>query len=572
MPANDAQTVANLLREYAHRSALRGANPYGTRAYLRAADSLLALSQPLDRVIAAGALTDIPGIGKSIADIVTKLHATGSHPSLEKLRKEVPAGVLDLFAVPGLRPDQIMKLYETLGVSSLAELEAAAKEDRIRPVNGLGASLQTKILKNLAITRSGKTQLHLHKAASLLEHAVAAVKRDHPEYSRVEIAGDFRRGCELVSELALVAQGKPVTPEEENSNLKIVVSDKKRFGASLLSATGSATHLEQLRELAREKGFELKGDGLYRDKKLITSASEEDIYEALGLQFIAPELREGRGEILLAAKHKLPDLVQDSDLRGILHCHTTASDGAETLGTMAEATRKRGFEYFGVADHSQSAHYAGGLSLEEIAEQHQEADRLNKRYGNQFRILKGIEADILADGSLDYPDSILEKFDFVVASVHSRFKMPKKEQTDRIIRAIQNPHTTIIGHMTGRQLQRRPGYEIDVDKILRACAKYGVAVEINAHPWRLDLDWRWHEKALELGCIFSINPDAHSIPELDHMHWGVEMARKGGVSADRVLNAMALPKLIAHLSKRKRGLARTRTGRRSPAQEAPVRQ
>ncbi|MDR6306523.1 DNA polymerase (family 10) [Nitrobacter vulgaris] len=572
MPGNNSQTVANLLREYAHRSALRGANPYGTRAYLRAADSLTALSQPLARIIAAGTLTDIRGIGKSIADIVTKLHATGSHPSLEKLRKEVPAGVLELFAVPGLRPDKIMKLYQTLGVSSLAELEAAAKQDRIRPVKGLGASLQTKILQNLAITCSGETQLHLHKAASLLEHALAAVKRDHPEYLRVEIAGDFRRGCELVSNLALVAQGKSAVPEEESSGFRIIVSDKKHFGARLLNATGSAAHIERLGELASKEGFELKSDGLYRGTKLVASASEADIYEALGLQFIEPELREGRDEINRAAKHKLPELVQDSNLRGILHCHTTSSDGTETLETMAETTRKRGFGYFGVADHSESAHYAGGLSLDEIAAQHEEADRLNKRYGNQFRILKGIEADILADGSLDYPDSILEKFDFVVASVHSRFKMTKKEQTDRIIRAVQNPHTTIIGHMTGRQLQRRPGYEIDVEKILRACTKYGVAVEINAHPWRLDLDWRWHEKALELGCIFSINPDAHSIPELDHMHWGVEMARKGGVPADRVLNAMTLPKLIAHLSKRKRGLARRRTGRHAPAQEAPVRQ
>ncbi|EAQ35277.1 putative DNA polymerase beta family protein [Nitrobacter sp. Nb-311A] len=539
---------------------------------MRAADSLTALSQPLDRIIAAGTLTDIPGIGKSIADIVAKLHATGSHPSLEKLRKEVPAGVLELFAVPGLRPDKIMKLYQTLGVSSLAELEAAAKEDRIRPVKGLGASLQTKILQNLAITRSGETQLHLHQAASLLEHALAAVKRDHPEYLRVEIAGDFRRGCELVSDLALMAQGKSAVSEGKSSGLRIIVSDKKHFGARLLNATGSAAHIEQLGELASKEGFELKSDGLYSRKRLVASASEADIYEALGLQFIEPELREGRDEINRAAKHNLPKLVQDSDLRGILHCHTTASDGTETLETMAEATRKRGFDYFGVADHSQSAHYAGGLSLDEIATQHEEAGRLNKRYGNQFRILKGLEADILADGSLDYPDSILEKFDFVVASVHSRFKMTKKEQTDRIIRAIKNSHTTIIGHMTGRQLQRRLGYEIDVEKILRVCAKYGVAIEINAHPWRLDLDWRWHEKALELGCIFSINPDAHSIPELDHMHWGVEMARKGGVSADRVLNAMTLPKLIAHLSKRKRGLARRRTGRHAPTQEAPVRQ
>jgi DNA polymerase (family 10) len=201
---------------------------------------------------------------------------------------------------------------------------------------------------------------------------------------------------------------------------------------------------------------------------------------------------------------------------------------------------------FWIADHSQSAHYAGGLSIEEITAQHREADRLNKRYGGKFRILKGIEADILADGSLDYPDHIF----------HSRFKLPKKEQTERILRAIKNPHTTIIGHMTGRQLQRRLGYEIDIDKILKACAQYGVDVEINAHPWRLDLDWRWHQKALEYGCIFSINPDAHSIRDLDHMHWGVEMARKGGVPPDRVLNAMPLVKILAHLAKRKAAAAK----------------
>jgi DNA polymerase (family X) len=568
MKKADVMTVASLLREYAQRSSLRGGNPYRVKAYLRAADSLTALSQPLGRIIEAGALTEIPGIGDAIADIVTKLYDTGTHPSLEKLRKEVPAGVLELFAIPGLRPDKILKLHEVLGVSSLAELEAAAKEDRIRPVKGLGASLQTKILQNLQIARSGETQLHLHKAAALLEHAVEAVKREHPEYSRVEIAGDFRRGCELVSDLALVAQG-PKATENASSSLKLTVSDKRHFGACFLKATGSAGHVEQLRKHAGGKGFDLKEDGLYRGRKLIASAAEEDIYESLGLQFIEPELREGRDEIERAARNKLPELVRDENLRGILHSHTTASDGTETLETMAEATRKRGFEYYGVADHSQSAHYAGGLSLDEIAEQHCEADRLNKRYGNSFRILKGIEADILADGSLDYPDRILEDFDFVVASVHSRFKMTKKEQTDRVLKAIANPHTTIIGHMTGRQLQRRPGYEIDIDKILKACAKHGVAVEINAHPWRLDLDWRWHQKALDYGCIFSINPDAHSIRELDHMHWGVQMARKGGVPADRVLNATPLAKLLAHFtSRQRRAAARKVTRGRAPSRMA----
>jgi DNA polymerase (family X) len=467
----------------------------------------------------------------------------------------VPASVLELFAVPGLRPEKILKLYQELGITSLAELEAAAKEDRIRKAKGLGAALQAKILQNLSITRSGETQLHLHKAAALLEHAASVVKGEHPEYSRIEIAGDFRRGCELVCDLALVAQSNAALPERDAfGGLNLVVADKKHFGAKLLITTGSSAHLEQLQTFARDKGYELRPDGLYRGKKLVASGTEEDIYEALGLQYIEPELREGRDEIEKAAQHALPMLVTDKDLRGILHCHTTASDGTETLETMAETTRQRGYDYFGVADHSQSAHYAGGLSLEEIAEQQREADRLNKRFGKSFRILKGIEADILADGSLDYPDSVLDTFDFVVASVHSRFKMPKKEQTYRILKAIKNPHTTILGHMTGRQLQRRPGYEIDIEKILEACAEYGVAIEINAHPWRLDLDWRWHETALDHGCIFSINPDAHSIRELGHMHWGVEMARKGGVPADRVLNAMPLAKLLRHLTQKRRAV------------------
>jgi len=231
MVKTDAQTVARLLREYAHRSSFRGGNPYRTKAYLRAADSLAALSQPLERMIAAGTLTEIPGIGDAIADIVTKLHTTGSHPSLDKLRKEVPEGLLELFAVPGLRPDKILKLYQEIGVCSLAELKAAAKEDRIRKVKGLGASLQTNVLQNLSIARSGGTQLHLHKAAALLDHAVASVKNEHPEYSRIQIAGDFRRGCELISDLALVTQARSAAPEQESPvGLNIVVTDKKHLG------------------------------------------------------------------------------------------------------------------------------------------------------------------------------------------------------------------------------------------------------------------------------------------------------------------------------------------------------
>jgi DNA polymerase (family 10) len=267
-------------------------------------------------------------------------------------------------------------------------------------------------------------------------------------------------------------------------------------------------------------------------------------------------LREGRGEIERGLKGKLPTLVTDRDLRGVLHCHTDASDGTETLERMANATRERGFHYFGVADHSKSAHYAGGHTIEQIEEQHQEANRLNKSFRKGFADPKWHRIDILADGSLDYRNQVPESFDFVVASIHGRFKLDRKAQTDRLLRAISNPHATILGHMTGRQLLRRPGYDIDIEKVLRACAEHGVAVEINAHPWRLDLDWRWHQAALDFGCLMSINPDAHSIPELDHMHWGVEMARKGGVPANCVLNAMSLLKVVQHLRQKRRTCVR----------------
>ncbi|WFU19948.1 helix-hairpin-helix domain-containing protein [Bradyrhizobium sp. CB3481] len=553
MMVADSQTVARLLREYAQRTALRGGNPYRAKAYSRAADSLSALAVPLHVLVEEDRLTEIPGVGEAIADIIKKLHRTGAHPSLDKLRKEIPAGVLEMLTVPGLRPEKVLRLYKDLGITSLAELEAAAKGDRIKRAKGLGASLQAKILQNLAIAKSGDGRLHLHRAAALLEHAKASLQETRPNLRHVTIAGDFRRGCELVGDLALVA----VAPDAEDGptalesdRLTVHVTDRKHFGAILLHATGSRDHLDQLRALAEDKGMKLEANGLRMGRRLV-AAKEEEIYGALGLPFVEPELREGRGEIERALKGNLPKLIADRDLRGILHCHTDASDGTETLETMATATRKRGFQYFGVADHSQSAHYAGGLSLEEIEVQHREADRLNKSFGKEFRILKGIESDILADGSLDYPDEILSRFDFVVASVHGRFKLDRKAQTARLLRAISNPHTTILGHMTGRQLMRRPGYDIDIEKVLRACARYGVAVEINAHPWRLDLDWRWHQAALDFGCMLSINPDAHSIRELDHMHWGVEMARKGGVPADRVLNAMSLPQLMRHIKRRR---------------------
>jgi DNA polymerase (family X) len=557
MPVLDTAEVIKLLREFGQRVALRGGNPYRAKAYARAAESLGTLTVPLAEVIRDGRLREIPGVGEAIAEIVTRLHRTSTHPGLETMRKEIPAGVLEMLSVPGLRPEKVMKLYKELGITSLAALEEAAKADRLKGVKGLGPALQAKILQGIAIGREGEGRRHLHRAAALLENAEQRLRQAHPNLKRITPAGEFRRGCELVSDLSLVVEAAEadVGTIRSGSHLHIYLTDPAHYGITLLRATGSAAHLEQLNALAARKGFIFDATGLHRGRKVV-ARSEEDIYAALCLPFIEPELREGSDEIARALKHALPTLVTGANLHGILHAHTDLSDGVDTLEVMAAATRARGYQYFGVADHSKSAHYASGLSVEEIAAQHAEIERLNKGYGKSFRILKGIESDILADGSLDYPDDILARFDFVIASVHSRFKLDRKTQTQRIIRAIANPFTTILGHMTGRQLLRRPGYEVDIEAILAACAEHGVAVEINANPWRLDLDWRWHRRALEVGCTMSINPDAHSTDELDLTRWGVEMARKGSVPADRVLNALTLPALLQHLKRRRSVQAR----------------
>lgn len=545
----NASEVAALLTEYGRRSALRGGNPYRSKAYIRAAENLLALEEPLARLVAEGRVTEIPGVGDSIADIIIKLHRSGTHPFLEKLRGEVSEGVLDLLSIPGLRPEKVMKLHRELGINSVDELKQAAERDRLKSIKGFGAALQRKILQGIQIKRTAEGS---HRAAKLLDAAMTPLRKSGSKFRRIAPVGDFRRGSELVSNLAVIAEvPSGDTKLLKQGDLSIHLTDKNRYGITQLFATGAQAHLDQLVEYAKRKGMHLSRDGL-RVGKRVVAADEDDIYRTLGLPFIEPELREGRGEIELAAADKLPKLVSDRDLRGILHCHTDRSDGVATLEQMAEAARQRGYEYFGVADHSKSAHYAGGLSVDDVMEQCAEVERLNRAYGRRFKVLKGIESDILSDGSLDYDDDVLAGFDYVVASVHGQFRKDKEAQTDRILRAVSHPAVTILGHMTGRQLLRRPGYEVDVEKVLRACARYGVAVEINANPWRLDLDWRWHGKALELGCMMSINPDAHSTKELDLTHWGVVMARKGGVPPERVLNAMDLQTITDWLERRAR--------------------
>jgi DNA polymerase (family 10) len=498
---------------------------------------------------------EIPGIGDAIAAVITKLHQTGQHAKLDVLREKVPEGVLSMMRIPGLRPDRVRKLYTDLGIASVEALEEAARSDRLKSIKGYGPAFQAKVLQGIEMSRRPQGR-HIHRAAAAIAIATKEVERLHPDWQDIAPAGEFRRGCELVSALSLVAvdpklRGKDRT--EQGDQLTIHVTSRDRYGTALLLATGSDQHIAALRARSAKRGCTLDESGLYKKNRLLASKTEEEIYAALGLPFVPPELRETGTEVERAAAGELPELVTAKDLRGVLHAHTNESDGADTLEEMAKATRQRGYAYLGLTDHSQTAHYAGGLKADEVLAQQKQIEKLNKTLGAKFHVFKGIESDILGDGALDYSDDILARFDLVIASVHSKFKMSEKEQTDRIVKAIENPHTTILGHVTGRQLLRRPGYEVDMERILKACAKHGVAIEINAHPWRLDMDWRWCERALELGCMFSIDPDAHSTDEIDNLKWGVLMARKGGVPKDRVLNALSLAQFTAHLEARKVG-------------------
>lgn len=555
MATLDASAVAKLLVELGRHTALAGNNYFRSRAYLRAADSLAALAEPLGRLISENRLREVPGIGDAIADIVTKLHRTGTHPLLEKLRHETPGGVLDMLSIPGLKPDKISIIHKQLGITDLAGLETAAREDRLKGVKGLGAALQRKILQGLAIREHAGNARHIHRAAELIATATGTLDHADPDLVRVVAAGDLRRGSELVSDLAVVAEVKRLDGRPKivrSGDLAMHVTDAKRFGITLLLATGSRGHIEALEKRATEKGMALTSDGLHRGRKIVAGGAEAEIYEALGLQYIEPELREGLDEVALAKAGRIPRLVRRDDLHGVLHAHTQASDGVDTMEAMAEASRSSGYSYIGITDHSKTAHYAGGLSIAEVAEQHAEIDRLNASFDGSFRIFKGIESDILTDGSLDYPDDVLRVFDFIIGSIHGQFRMDREAQTERLVRAAANPFVTIIGHMTGRQLLRRPGYELDIERVLRACAAHDVAVEVNGNPWRLDLDWRWLRRGLELGCKFSINPDAHSTGEIaSSIRWGVAIARKSGMPPDRVINTLDAGAFARWLRERK---------------------
>lgn len=588
MTSSNAPTtrdVALLLADIGVLFELNGRDPFRAKAFMNAARALEGSGADLHRLARQDRLETLRGIGPAIAAIIREYLATGKAAVYEELRGSTPLALYDLLRVEGLGARRIHTLHEKLGIEDLDSLEAAAREGRIAPLPGFGQKTEERILAGIAFARSNR---QLRRYPDALEVAVRLLEwiRERPEVSRAEIAGSLRRRLEVVDQIdILVATRNPAAVlaafsgleatrgndagslDEGRREATIRLSDgvtarlrcvsAAGFEAAFLWETGNERHLQQVGEAAAAAGMTLGPEGLSREGRKVQVRTERRLYERTGLTFIPPELREGLGEVTAARDGLLPRLVELPDLRGTFHCHTTDSDGKATLEEMAEGARDRGWAYLGIADHSRNAGYAGGLSVEQVLRQHEEIDALNAalagQAGEPFRIFKGIESDILADGSLDYPAEVLRRFDYVIGSVHSLFRMDEATMTKRMVAAIRNPALTMLGHPMGRLLLTRPGYPLDIGKVLKAAAKSGVVMEINANPHRLDLDWRHVREAAAMGIIIAINPDAHSVRALDHVAFGVNMARKAGLEPRQVLNTWTLDEVTEYLAARKEG-------------------
>jgi DNA polymerase (family X) len=569
-----ARDIANVLAEIALLSELNGENAFRARAFASAARTLEATEVDLAQLAEEGRLTELPGIGAGIAETIRELVQTQRSTVYEELRTATPVGLFDVLRIPGLGPKRIRTLHQTLGIDSLDSLDAAARDGRLAAVSGFGEKTARKIVDGIGFVREGMSRRRFPTAwatAERLRQWLAA----HPNVGRAEITGDLRRRLEVVDAIdILIVSGDPAAVAAafgalngvefaddgagcvhgtlaDGIAVRLHCADEARWAAALLRTTGSEEHLDALARRAEAQGAQLSAAGLERDGDALSLGSEAEVYAALLLPWIPPELREGLGEVEEAAERGVPLLVELADLRGTFHCHTTFSDGRATVAEMAAAAGERGWSYLGLADHSQSAAYAGGLSPARVREQHAEIDAWNAARGDGGpRVYRGIESDILTDGSLDYDDDILATFDYVVGSVHSGFGMSEAEMTERIVRAVHNPYLTILGHPTGRLLLTRAGYPLDVRAVLDAAAEEGVVVEINANPHRLDLDWRYLRYAAERGVLIAINPDAHSVAGLDDVLYGVNAARKGGLGPRQVLNTWTVDEVDAFLADR----------------------
>lgn len=569
------EQVGEILEQIALLLELKGENPFKVRAYRNGARALEMLEGDLAALVREDGLRGVAGIGDALREKIAVLVTTGSLPYYDALRAEFPAGLFELFDLPGLGPRKIKALYEQLQVRSLADLERVCKEGSVAGLAGFGAKTQQKILDAIGSFRTTEGRFLASQAAAAAGEILDTL-RAHPATIRASVAGSVRRRNETVhdadfivstkapAEISELFRAHPLVAEvlaagDTKSSVRLqngfqcdlrVVTDAE-FPFALNYFTGSKQHNIVMRGLALEKGWTLNEYRLAptrADAPPVPVIREEaDLYAAFGLDAIEPELREDRGEFDAARGHRLPDLVKLEHLRGTFHCHTNASDGRNTLEEMAAAAQELGLQYLGIADHSQASFQAHGLDAARLRAQGEEIRRLNGGFSG-FRLFAGTECDILKDGSLDFPDDVLAQLDYVVASVHSSFSLGEAEMTARLVRAMENPHVTMLGHLTGRLLLRREPYAVNVGAVLDAAAATGTLVELNADPHRLDLDWRWWRLAKEKGVRCVINPDAHSCRGLQNLYFGVGIARKGWLTRGDVVNCLPLGKIEKALS------------------------
>ncbi|MCU0445717.1 MAG: PHP domain-containing protein [Microscillaceae bacterium] len=562
------QEIFDQIELYADLLELQGENVFKVRSYHTAVFNL----EKLDKNLADLPLAEIEklsGVGKAIALKIDEARNVGMFHQLKEQLEKIPAGVVDMLSISGLGAKKVGVLWQELKLEDTDQLLQACENNQIAQVKGFGEKTQENIKQALLFKQANSDKMHFAKAeqyATQLENYL----KTNLQNTDFQLVGQMRRKLEIVDEIQFVIQSNEVDwifsildqadflqKNEKNASLfawrgsfkgnklkvEIQVAKSENYFGEIFIQSASRQHLgfvpqgnaKSFLQLAQNQSF----------------SSEAEIYQKVNWAYIEPEMREGGFELELAQKNELPKLLEISDIRGIIHAHSTYSDGKHSLEQMATACRDLGYEYLGITDHSQSAFYANGLNEYRIKQQHQEIDQLNQKFA-PFRIFKGIEADILNDGKLDYEDRILASFDFIIASVHSVLKMTEEKATERIIKAIENQYTTILGHPTGRLLLRREGYPLNHAKIIEACAQNGVVIEINASPWRLDLDWRWVHYALEKGVMLSINPDSHEMGTIPEVKYGVYVGRKGGLTKDNTLNTKGLAEIEGYFKNKKR--------------------
>ncbi|MEX0663044.1 MAG: DNA polymerase/3'-5' exonuclease PolX [Balneolaceae bacterium] len=565
------QEIAKVLRQVHDLMQLAGENRFKVIAFDKAAQTIEGLGEEIAIHIENGTLTEIKGIGKSIAQDIQAYAETGTMPVLEDFKEKVPKGLIEWLNISGLGPKGISKIHKALNITEIEELKVACQNGAVADLPRMGQKTADNILKSIEYLEKFGERCLLNQAMDVAEPMLEFVT-NLKGVKKCEIAGSLRRFKETIGDVDLIVAAEKENIEsifdafvnhelvveilgrgDTKSSIRTVngrqvdlrIVSEQEYPAALLYFTGSKEHNIVLRQRARDRGMSLNEYGLFmlsEEKETdfdqpVKTESEADIYKKLDLNFVPPEHREDRGEFEFYSEHETMDLLEDSQIKGVVHAHSTWSDGKYTIKQMADACIERGYEYLTVTDHSKTAAYAGGLSIEQVKEQWKEIDQLNEEYAQKnFRIFKGIESDILSDGALDYPDEILVGFDIVIASVHAGLEMTLDLMMARFEAAIKNPYTHMIGHPTGRLLLKREESKLDLNKLVELAAEHNTAIEINANPWRLDLDWRYGNKAKEVGLMTSINPDAHTTAGIDNIRYGVMIARKAKFGPDRVLN------------------------------------